>query len=181
MLQTHTAGRTSSEESVLPAAMDTTVCLSVKCSRTSFSTGCTNCGLTAKNTMSLFSTTCNAGHRHSRRLTPACMRAQRLGRPTSTLLAAALASKLWNTFFLSLDGSLAVMSPACSTPLAMKPRASASAICPAPMKPTRFSILTSAILNMRSGVIAPVSACVRRAERESLVWWLKNLTAFQSA
>lgn len=42
---------------VFPAAMETIVCLSVRCPRTSLRTGPTYCGLTATNTISLSLTT----------------------------------------------------------------------------------------------------------------------------
>ena len=65
---------------------------------------------------------------------------------TSTLLFTALTSKLWNTSFLAATGSVATMSDATSTPFDMKPLAKASAICPAPMKPTRLLSFSRAIL-----------------------------------
>ncbi len=39
---------------VLPAAIETIVCFSVRCCRTSLRTGATNCGLTARKTISAF-------------------------------------------------------------------------------------------------------------------------------
>ena len=62
---------------------------------------------------------------------------------TSALLVTGLTLKLSKTSLLAATGSVATMSEALTTPLEMKPRARASAICPAPMKPTRFSSLPS--------------------------------------
>lgn len=45
--------------SVFPAAIETMVCFSVRCCRTSFRTGATNCGFTARNMMSAPLITCN--------------------------------------------------------------------------------------------------------------------------
>lgn len=62
---------------------------------------------------------------------------------TSALLVTGLTLKLSKTSLLAATGSVAIMSEACTTPLAMKPLARASAICPAPMKPTLLSSLAS--------------------------------------
>lgn len=57
-------------------------------------------------------------------------------RRTSALLSTGLTLKLSKTSRLACTGSVATIADAFTTPLAMKPLARASAICPAPMKPT---------------------------------------------
>ena len=71
-------------------------------------------------------------------LAPSCEERQN---STSALLITGLTLKLSKTFLLASTGSVATMSDAFTTPLAINPRARASAICPAPMKPTLFSSL----------------------------------------
>lgn len=61
-----------------------------------------------------------------------------LSNRTSALDDATLAPNDLNTSFLAATGSVAVMADTVTTPRATKPRARASAICPAPMKPTRL-------------------------------------------
>ena len=142
----HVLQRTLRVARVIPAAMETMVCFSVKLLLTSLRTCATYGGLTARNTISLFFTTCTLirCHLHSvcaiDRVVDTCHESLKL---TSLLLSSALAPIEAKTSLRLELGSVAEISPALRTPFATKPLANASAICPAPMKPTVFPIWAS--------------------------------------